>query len=63
MVRLVYSIIQDLVPSIEVKFVDLFYTRIQSVPQSMYDDKFLDFLRDFTQKALENYFDTKVKEC
>lgn len=62
MVRVVYSTIQDLVPSIEVRFVDMFYTRIQQVPQSAFDDKFLDFLRDFTQKALENYFEAKSKE-
>lgn len=62
MVRVVYSTIQDLVPSIEVKFVDLFYARIQQVPQAMYDDKFLEFLKDFTQKALENYFEWKSRE-
>lgn len=28
----------------------------------MYDEKFLTFLKDFTMKSLENFFDTKSSE-
>lgn len=62
MVRVVYNIIKDLVPSINLEYIDLFFTKIQSVPTSQYDEKFLMFLKDFTQRALENYYDVKNVE-
>ena len=62
MVRVVYSTIQELVPSIDVTTVDLFFQRVLQVPASQYDDKFLDFLKDFTLKALELYHDHKSSE-
>jgi hypothetical protein len=55
MVRVVYSTIQEILPEISVQQADLFYQKIQQVPQSMYDDKFLLFLKDFTLKALATY--------
>lgn len=63
MVRVVYSIIQELVPSIDVRYVDNFFLRISQVPASQYDDKFLEFLREFTLKALENFFKARTQEC
>lgn len=76
MVRVVYSIIQELVPSIDVRYVDNFFVRISqvsnatrtafnetTVPASQYDDKFLEFLKEFTLKALENFFKTRTQEC
>jgi len=62
MVRVVYSTIQEIVPSVDVGIVDLFYQRITQVQPSQYDDKFLEFLKDFTLKALANYHDTKAAE-
>ena len=62
MVRVVYSTIQELVPCIDVACIDQFFVRIQQVPASQYDDKFLDFLKDFTMKALENYYEVKSQE-
>ncbi len=62
MVRVVYSTIQEIVPSLDVAIVDLFYQRITQVQPSQYDDKFLEFLKDFTLKALANYHDTKAAE-
>ena len=62
MVRVVYSTIQEIVPSIEVSLVDLFYHRITQVPATQYDDKFLEFLKDFTMKALSTYHESKVTE-
>lgn len=59
MVRVVYSTIQELVSSINVRLIDSFFERISQVPSSQYDDKFLDFLKDFTLKALENYHEVK----
>lgn len=55
MVRVVYSTIQEILPEINVQQADLFYQKIQQVPQSLYDDKFLLFLKDFTLKALATY--------
>lgn len=63
MVRVVYATIQELVPCIDVASVDQFFIRIQSVPASQYDDKFLEFLKDFTLKALENYYEVKSQEA
>lgn len=63
MVRVVYNIIKDLVPFINLHYVDLFYAKIKTVPPQQYDEKFLNFLKDFTQKALENYFIYKSKEA
>jgi hypothetical protein len=63
MVRVVYNIIKDLVPFISPAFIDLFFAKIQSVPHQQYDEKFLVFLKDFTQRALENFFDYKTNEA
>ena len=62
MVRVVYNTIKDLVPFIPLDFIDLLYQRIQTVPTSQYDEKFLLFLKDFTMKALENFYDFKNNE-
>ncbi|CDW78729.1 UNKNOWN [Stylonychia lemnae] len=62
MVRVVYQMIQELVPFTQHKYIDMFYQKIQQVPTSQYDDKFLEFLKDFTMKSLESYYDTKHNE-
>lgn len=49
-------------PSIDLQLVDLFYQRITQVPATQYDDKFLEFLKDFTMKALCTYHEAKVTE-
>lgn len=63
MVRVVYNIIKDIVPFINLQYIDLFFTKIQSVSPQHYDEKFLTFLKDFTQKALENYYECKNTEA
>ena len=62
MVRVVYSTIQEILPEISVQQTDLFYQKIMQVPQSLYDDKFLHFLKDFTLKALTLYKKTRSEE-
>lgn len=54
--------IQELVPNLESKYIDIFYQKIQQVPPSQYDDKFLEFLKNFTQKSLESHYDLKSNE-
>lgn len=56
MVRAVYTIIKDLVSEIELSYVDQFFAKIQAIPPQQYDEKFLNFLKDFTSSALETYF-------
>lgn len=62
MVRVVYNIIKELVPYISLENIDILYSKIQTVPPKSFDEKFLNFLKDFTIKALENYFETKNNE-
>lgn len=62
MVRVIYQTIQELVPHIDSKFIDLFFSKIQSVPIAQYDDKFLEFLKDFTMKSLESHYELKHNE-
>ena len=62
MVRVIYNIIKDLVPSLEQKYIDKFYEKIHTVPSKQFDEKFLTFLKDFTLKALESYYETKNNE-
>ena len=62
MVRVVYSTIQEILPEISVQQADLFFQKIMQVPQSLYDDKFLQFLKDFTLKALASYKKTRSEE-
>lgn len=59
MVRVIYTIIKDLVPYISEELIDSLFQRILTVPQKQYDEKFLVFLKDFTLKALENFFELK----
>ena len=44
-------------PNIDIALVSDFFERIRQVPASQFDDKFLDFLKDFTLKALDNYYE------
>lgn len=62
MVRVVYNLIKDLVPFLSIDFIDAFYAKIQTVPQQQFDEKFLNFLKEFTLKALENFYELKGKE-
>jgi hypothetical protein len=62
MVRVIYNIIKDLVPFISQEYIDGFYDKIKTVSPKSFDDKFLLFLKQFTMKALENYYDLKVSE-
>jgi hypothetical protein len=62
MVRVVYHMIQELVPHVDVKYIDHLYQKIQQVPAAQYDEKFIDFLKNFTMKSLENYYDFKSNE-
>lgn len=62
MVRVVYHMIQELVPHVDVKYIDLLHQKIQQVPAVQYDEKFIDFLKFFTMKSLENYYDFKSNE-
>lgn len=57
MVRVVYSLIKDIVPYLSIDYIDLFYEKVKAVPQQQYDEKFLLFLKEFTLKALDNFYD------
>jgi hypothetical protein len=63
MVRVVFNIINDLLPFLSKDNIDGFYTKIQTVPALQFDEKFLIFLKEFTIKALEHYYDQKNEEC
>jgi len=45
-----------------VEKIDLFYQKIKQVPQSLFDEKFLNFLKDFTLKALNLCKKTRSEE-
>jgi hypothetical protein len=42
--------------------IDSFFAKINTLTPKQYDEKYLVFLKDFTLKALENYFDLKNNE-
>lgn len=54
--------IQELVPFIHGNYIDIFFSRIQQLPVTQYDEKFLEFLKDFTMKSLESQYDIKHNE-
>lgn len=62
MVRVVYTTIKDLVPYISLEYIDILYEKIKTVSYQQYDEKFLAFLKDFTLKALENFYEYKNNE-
>ena len=62
MVRVIYGIIKDLVKDLPEDLVDQFFEKIKTVPQKQYNEMFLTFLKDFTQKALETYYDTQTND-
>ena len=62
MVRVVYTTIKDLVPYISLEYIDILYEKIKTVSYQQYDEKFLAFLKEFTLKALENFYEYKNNE-
>lgn len=62
MVRMVYNTIKEIIAFIPLDYIDLFQQKIITMPSSQYDEKFLVFLKDFTLKALENYYEIKSND-
>jgi len=60
MVRVVYDIIKDVTSDLRPAVIDHLFEKIQSVPLASYDEKFLNFLKEFTQKGLEMHYDEKI---
>jgi len=62
MVRTIYEIIKDVVQQLSVDIIDDLFIKIKSVTEASYDEKYLEFLRDFTFKAIENHYQEKMDE-
>ena len=60
MVRIVYALIQEISGHLNINLLNEFFERIRTVPQKMYDEKFLTFLKELTQKALTQTFLSQV---
>lgn len=56
MVRIVYSLIQEISPVLTMDLINEIFNRIREIPLDTYDEKFLAFLQDLTKKALEQQF-------
>jgi hypothetical protein len=54
MVRIVYNVIQEISPVLPLNLINEFFKRIRQVPQNQYDEKFLNFLKELTSRALES---------
>jgi len=54
MVRNVYSVIEKLIPYLNINLINGFFTKIQEHQQI--DEKFLIFLKNFSNKALEKHY-------
>ena len=62
MVRAVYNLIEDVQSSFSLKVIDALFERIKSVPPQQYDEKYLNFLREFTKAALEKRYQDKFQQ-
>ena len=51
-VRVVYALINEVVPNIPEPLLDNLFAKISSVPQDQYQEMYLDFLKEFTIRAL-----------
>jgi hypothetical protein len=61
MVRIVYTLIQDISPFLNIALLNSIFNKIREIPVDTYDEKFLTFLQDLTKKALESQFHEKVQ--
>ena len=62
MVRAVYSLIEEVQGTFSPKVIDAFFDRIKDVPPQQYDEKHLNFLREFTKTALEKLHREKLQK-
>jgi len=51
-VRVVYALINEVVPNLPEPLLDNLFAKISSVPQDQYQEMYLDFLKEFTIRAL-----------
>ena len=51
-VRVVYALINEVVPHLPEPLLDNLFAKISSVPQDQYQEMYLDFLKEFTIRAL-----------
>ena len=59
MVRAVYNLIEEVQSSFSLKVIDALFEKIKTVPPQQYDEKYLNFLREFTKTALETRYREK----
>ena len=62
MVRVIYDIIKDVVTSLSGDIIDDLFLKINAVPSNSYDEKYLEFLREFTMKAIESHYQQKMDD-
>ena len=61
MVRTVYNLIQEILPSCSLQLVDSFFEKIRSMPPATIDEKYVVFIREFSKAALAKRFDQEFR--
>ena len=51
-VRVIYGLITDIVADLPLQLRNLMFSKVIEVPSQQYNELYLTFLKDFTQKAL-----------
>ena len=62
MVRAVYNLIEEVQQSFSLKVIDSFFSKIKDVPLQQFDEKHLNFLREFTKTALDKTYRDKLQQ-
>ena len=57
MVRVVYNLIQEVLPSLTLPVIDSFFEKIKAMPPAQIDEKYVVFLREFSKVALRRRYD------
>lgn len=53
MVRCIYNLIEEIIPTLSQAHIDVFFSKIKETPVSQFDEKFIYFLSNFTKVALK----------
>lgn len=62
MVRTVYNLIQEVQPVLSLPIIDCFFQKMQDMPPTSIDEKFIKFMREFTKVALKSRYENAFSE-